>query len=343
MTRHSKSAASAPILTAAERANKAPHLGTAITRVGSVSKLPFGYCALSNNPTCNDAVATKSGRIYSREAILSYILEQKIQIRQKKEQHQVQAHQKAALQLESEKKQKDSEEDKFRAQQLNSLIQAPPLLRGGENLKRFSSDSTSNEHVYTADSKRRRLIDDSTDEERIRALKKVSPWIASSTPDQASNITSENSNMSSTALIVSSSVSHPSTDMEKEERPLSPFSKQPLRVKDLIPINLQRESSEQGPHEGDMSARTTSTAEVVRYICCVSKKPIISQNAIALIPTGAVMLESVAQQLVYPDQLCPVTNKPFHRTKDVLTLLPGSTGFALSGNVESKKYRPNMI
>jgi hypothetical protein len=48
-------------------------LGTLKQRLGSESQLPFGYCALTLQPAV-DPVVTPSGRIYSREAIIEYLL-----------------------------------------------------------------------------------------------------------------------------------------------------------------------------------------------------------------------------------------------------------------------------
>ena len=42
-------------------------------RCGSDSQLPFGWCALSLRPAV-DPVATPSGHVYSREAILEHLV-----------------------------------------------------------------------------------------------------------------------------------------------------------------------------------------------------------------------------------------------------------------------------
>ena len=48
--------------------------GNLTKRLGSKSALPFGFCSLSLVPTENDAVASPSGHIYKKEAILEYLL-----------------------------------------------------------------------------------------------------------------------------------------------------------------------------------------------------------------------------------------------------------------------------
>jgi nitric oxide synthase-interacting protein len=314
MVKHSKSAASAPLLTAAERRTQGEQgLGTQYARIGTLSQLPFGYCSLSNKPTDGDAVATKSGRIYSREAILEYILQQKKVLRER--QYEMVRQERVSTDRSMLEKRRIEENDKvrFREQQLTSTIKSAAHM---------SAELVANEReasgAYKDDAKRRRLIDDSTDEERHRALQKVSPWLPSSTP------------AAETALVVQGRSAANDSGTRKEERPLSPFSKTALRVKDLIPLNLQRDSDE---------GRGQDT--VVRYQCHVTRKPISSQRVVVLLPSGVVMLEEAAQTLAYSEGRCPLTGKKFKRD-EVLELRPAATGFSGSGNVESKKYRVTM-
>lgn len=72
MGRHSKQLGGHSMFTNNEKA-KADH-GSITQRLGSDSQLPFGYCCLSLNPI-EEGVISPSGHIYSREAILEYILQ----------------------------------------------------------------------------------------------------------------------------------------------------------------------------------------------------------------------------------------------------------------------------
>jgi nitric oxide synthase-interacting protein len=69
-SRHSKNTGSRPHFTYHEKAKAA---GSITQRIGGESQLPFGYCALSLTPSEN-TVVSPSGRLYSREFILEYIL-----------------------------------------------------------------------------------------------------------------------------------------------------------------------------------------------------------------------------------------------------------------------------
>lgn len=69
-SRHSKNTGSRSHFTYHEKAKAANSLKQ---RIGSESQLAFGYCALSLNPAENPVVSP-SGRIYSKEFILEYLL-----------------------------------------------------------------------------------------------------------------------------------------------------------------------------------------------------------------------------------------------------------------------------
>lgn len=69
-SRHSKNTGSKPCFTYHE---KAKAFGSITQRLGGESQLPFGYCSLSLTPA-EDPVVSPSGRLYSREFILEYIL-----------------------------------------------------------------------------------------------------------------------------------------------------------------------------------------------------------------------------------------------------------------------------
>jgi nitric oxide synthase-interacting protein len=70
-TKHSKNASDRHHLTYGEKRKNG--IGSISQRLGSDSQLPFGYCPLSLVPI-EDAVVSPSGHIYSREAILEYLL-----------------------------------------------------------------------------------------------------------------------------------------------------------------------------------------------------------------------------------------------------------------------------
>ena len=83
---------------------------------------------------------------------------------------------------------------------------------------------------------RKRLIDDRDQTERMADLQAICPWIPQFTPQAAD-----------------------SHLKKPPKRPSSPMTSHPLRVSDLIPVNLMRET-ESAPVEGH-----------VKFICAVSR------------------------------------------------------------------------
>jgi len=158
-------------------------------------------------------------------------------------------------------------------------------------------------------SSRQRKIDDTDKKTKLAELQQVSPWVPQFTPEAKL------------------------TDIKPPpRRPASPMTGAPLRTKDLIPINLEREV--------DTSVRS-GTSGPVRFICPVSRKTITTQKVILIKTTGALMLESTAHKVAYKSMICPLTSKPF-RMEDVLELVSASSGFSASGQVEATKYRPTV-
>ena len=111
------------------------------------------------------------------------------------------------------------------------------------------------------------------------------------------------------------------------ERPPSPMSGKPLRLKDLIPLDLKRDAKG-------------------KVVCAVSGKAITTQPVVVLSNTGTVLLKQVMESIKEPSSSkassrCPVTGKKFY-PKHVVELRKGASGFAASGETVAKKYRPTL-
>lgn len=160
------------------------------------------------------------------------------------------------------------------------------------------------------------------------SLKQVSYWLASSQPiHRKGQVDTANGEF----------------DYQKElealpppppERPLSPMTGEPLKLKQLIPLHLIRE----GDDEKSLSKTNSSTGKV---LCAVSHKQITTQPTVCIKTTGQVMLKSVYEELAKPNMVCPVTSKKF-KEGDVLELIKGKSGFAASGTVVATKYNPTL-
>jgi nitric oxide synthase-interacting protein len=77
------------------------------------------------------------------------------------------------------------------------------------------------------------------------------------------------------------------------------------------------------------------------HLFVLFRKTITSQKVIAIKTTHQIMLESVAKDLAYPTMTCPITGAKFQKD-DVVAVAQVASGFASSGTVEAKKYRPSM-
>ena len=108
-------------------------------------------------------VASPSGHIYEREAILEYILHHldkvKIEEEEAKKEHQL-----------------ELKEEETKTMFENFVTK--------ENFKRTMDGASVQEApAHDASGKRKREIDDSSDNERMAQLSKSSPWLPSFTPD----------------------------------------------------------------------------------------------------------------------------------------------------------------
>ena len=170
-----------------------------------------------------DPVVSPSGHLYSRESILEYILNKTKELKQQARLFEEQQLKQQEEELKKLKKMQEEDQQHFAEVTDGVVSNVKRKLEGVEDSEYFKS--------------RKKLIDDTDRDVRIEELKKVSPWIPQFTPE--------------------------AKDAEVKEppkRPPSPFTGRPLRTKDLIPVNLIRESHD-----------TSTDSDRVRYICPVSR------------------------------------------------------------------------
>ena len=216
-SKHSKNAGDRSHFTYAEKQRSS--FGSQKERLSADSQLPFGYCPFSLYPI-EDGVITPSGRLYSREAILEYILTKMKEIREENELFEQYQKQQAEKNLESIRSSELLQIKNFEENQLGVGV----ILKS-----EGAGEALDSEYAKS----RKRLIDDTEKSEKTKSLRAVCPWIPQFTPS------------SETAV------------KPPPKRPASPFSGRPLRTKDLIPVNLVRETA-----TGNGS---------VRFMCPVSR------------------------------------------------------------------------
>lgn len=137
-------------------------------------------------------------------------------------------------------------------------------------------------------------------------LKRTSFWLADSQPDAVENQVEE-----------------------PPDRPVSPHSQQPLKRKDLWPVQLQW--NEDGTLLCSVSEKTLHTQQVMVYWTSNSDK--------ANHP-GKLVLKDVYDQMVAPEGACPTSGRKIKQTR-----LLQQTGSSFAGggqDVHVKKYRPTI-
>lgn len=230
-----------------------------------------------------------SGNIYSREAIVSYLLSKNQELRESRAKYDAQA---------ATKQRRISEEAD--AANTKAIVSFAEKDQGAAQTSHSVHSQSLKEKVG------KRICTESVEDGK-RTLKRSSFWLSEYQPvhdDSETNLLRKG---------------------PPPERPLSPMSGNPLRLKDLIPIELDREES-------------TNKGKVV---CAVSGKAITTQQVVAIKKTRQVMLLDVYEKLAKPTMTCPIKGKKF-KEKDVIILQKASSGFAASGEVIAKRYRPTM-
>lgn len=237
---------------------KSSQYGTTSARLSTDSQLNFGDCALSLSPA-TDPVATPSGHVYSREAIVEYLVAKTNDIKKAKANYQTYL---------------DKQQASLEQESANAKSQEIVAFEGKQK---------------AAQTKKR--------PQQENALARTSYWLADFQPEHTEQ-----------------SLKPP------PDRPTSPYSGQPLRLKDLQPLHLER--SEDG-----------------KVHCALSDKTITTQPVVAI--KGRVVLEEVYDDLVKPTMTDPFSGKKL-KEKHILHIQKGNSGFASSGPVVAKKYRPTI-
>jgi len=233
-----------------------------------------------------------SGHIYSREAIVSYLLAKNQEIKEARLKHEAQ--------LSTDR---DRSVLTRRASEDRRLV---------EFVKKDGCPAQISKEEHGTSHKRSlgRIINTETEDELRTSLKRTSYWLSEAQPQY-------------TAEAIEDEV----RNNPPARRPSSPMSGRPLRMKELIPITLQRENLVAGK-EG-------------KCICALSGKAITTQQVILIKKTGVVMIKEFYENLAKSSHVCPVTSKKF-KDKDVISLKKGTSGYAASGEVIAKKYRPTL-
>jgi nitric oxide synthase-interacting protein len=243
-TRHSKNAGDKHHFTYNEK--KKAGIGSAKERFGTDSQLPFGHCNLSMHPA-EDPVISPSGHLYSKEAILEYLL------------FKAQEQKRIAKLLEAQQnKERSAEQKKLLESQSNEIKKFTETQNGVDNVLKRKVQETDLESSNAYLLSRKKVIDDTTKEGKREALSKVAIWAPQFTP---------------AAL--------PEVIKEAPKRPPSPFSGRPLRSKDLIPVVLTKEEEN---NKGGQTMRYI--CPVTRKTITTQKVVLIKTSGVLMLETA---------------------------------------------------------
>lgn len=210
-------------------------------------------------------MATPSGHIYSREAIVEYLLTKTVEVKKARENYETYLKSERAKELNNQAQQKKEDIEDFEDAQKVSTVAKKRTREGDVKPK--------------------------------SALERTSYWLAEYQPEHVTEIPEP-----------------------PPERPCSPYSGQPLKRKALRDLKFKREQD--------------------KVVCALSDKSISMQPVVAL-PSGHVILKECYTNLVQPTMIDPFSSKKI-KEKHVLELQKGKSGFASSGSVQAKKYRPTI-
>ncbi|KAM9392913.1 nitric oxide synthase-interacting protein [Pholidichthys leucotaenia] len=154
MTRHGKNCTAGAVYTYHEKKKDtaASGYGTQSIRLGKDAIKDFDCCCLSLQP-CQDPVVTIDGFLYEKQAILEYILHQKIEIAKKMKVYEKQKQaQKSTSQLESKSEEREKVE-RFKSKE-NSIVSKPinPFASGQNKGSEKESSGESSSSASAASS-----------------------------------------------------------------------------------------------------------------------------------------------------------------------------------------------
>ena len=229
MTRKSKQPGGHNPLTSHERKKLLGDYGTQTARLGTASQRRFGDCALSLAPAV-DPVCTPSGNIYSREAIVQYLLTKTTELKEARAQRDAEIAQ-------DERKQaaKEADEQHKAAQKFVQKDQGAVQSQIGE-------------HAKTLDAKKGKKISMESTEEGKKGLKRTSYWLSEYSPGGKDDDGGNEKNKTRKPI---------------PDRPPSPMTGAPLRRKDLVSIELSRAEGSSGNVTCAVSGKAITTQKAI--------------------------------------------------------------------------------
>mmetsp|Transcript_27849 Transcript_27849/g.32113 ORF Transcript_27849/g.32113 Transcript_27849/m.32113 type:complete len:318 (-) Transcript_27849:369-1322(-) len=290
--------------------------GTQKARLDTDGQRIFGDCCLGLSAAI-DPCCTPSGHIYSREAIVTYLLT----------------------------KSKDISKNRLATEQKNAVIRAKKEVENEKKSKKDVDDfylrdqgpiqKEASIHSKSYDARIGSKISTETKEEGLNKLKTTSYWLSEFNPEYEEE----------------QNATYDPDDQIKitPRRPSSPMSGDPLRLKDLTSLTLRREGDTSEEADKRKTRDPSNSFVTGKVVCAVSGKAISTQPVICLKKSGQVILKDVFLDVVVGGKdkkmACPITGVRIQK-RDIIQLQKGVSGFAGSSSgtcgVVAKKYKPTL-
>ncbi|KAM9745566.1 nitric oxide synthase-interacting protein [Menidia menidia] len=308
MTRHGKNCTAGAVYTYHEKRKDtaASGYGTQSIRLGKDAIKDFDCCCLSLQP-CQSPVVTPDGYLYEKQAILEYILHQKMENAKKMKAYEKQKQaQKSSLQLESKSEERQRVE-RFKSSE-NSIVSKPinPFTSGQSKESEGSRAQSSSGEAPPA-GPASASASTSTSTQSLPSF-----WIPSLTPE-----------------------AKPTILKKPSKAVLCPMSGRAIRMNELIPVRFT-------PLDPSLD-RVALLNRQERYVCAVTRDVLGNSVPCAVLrPSGSVVTQECVEKLIKKDMTDPVTGDTLS-DKDIIPLQRGGTGFAASGvDLSAKEARPVM-
>lgn len=107
-----------------------------------------------------------------------------------------------------------------------------------------------------------------------------------------------------------------------------PMSGKKLRIKDLMRVTFEVQDDKKMREGGGRGV----------FCCAISKHPITHQQAVLIIPSGVVVMQSTLKDMVLKDLVCPISGKKLKGKEDILKLQMGGTGFSSHNETTAKSF-----
>ena len=278
--------------------------GTQRRRYGADFQTKFGNCAISNQPA-RDPVASPQGIIFDREAILRYLLDCKVKLREQARAYEAQQADEQAATEAAAAAEAAAAEKAFRTKRMSSETSAAPSSSSSFSASSSAVGSAASLDATVVARIQRGARDTETLAEKRERLRKTNFWVAEVAPAAKAKKL-----------------------LPPDKCPRCPVTNKYLKSKHLMPVVFQRDP-------------TVERGEPGSIICAALHTPIVHQKVSLLKACGHVVLTSCLNDLVLPSMRCPLCSKRV-KAKGIVPLRPGGSSFSAHSQVESTTWKPAM-